>query len=150
MSPDFNIIEHTGPPDEAVRNDIFDLYRTIFHSEPNEEAVERLTYSRDLLALIAYENDVPVAFKVGYRQDPDTYYSWLGGVLPEFRRKGLAYQLMIRQHNWARSMGYRFIQTKTLNRWREMLILNLRNGFSITGAYMGKDGRLRLILEKEL
>lgn len=144
------IEEYEGPPEEAVQNEIFDLYRTIFNTEPNAEARERLLTSRDLLSLIAYMDEVPIAFKVGYRQDPDTFYSWLGGVLPEYRRNGLAQQLMLRQHYWARSRGYRFIQTKTLNRWREMLILNLRHGFSITGAYLAKDGRLRLILEKEL
>jgi hypothetical protein len=31
-----------------------------------------------------------------------------------------------------------------------MLALNLLHGFLITGTYIGKDGRLRIILEKEL
>jgi predicted GNAT superfamily acetyltransferase len=150
MESEFNIAEHVGSPNEEVQNEIFELYRAIFNSEPNDEARERLSISRDILTLLAYNNNLPVGFKVGYRQDPDTFYSWLGGVLPEFRGNGLASQLMNRQHNWARSMGYKFIQTKTLNRWREMLILNLRNGFNITGTYVGKDGRLRLILEKSL
>jgi GNAT superfamily N-acetyltransferase len=150
MSDDIQIIAHHGPPDAALREEIFELYRRIFNSEPNEEAQERLTHNPDLLLLLAYEGDKPVAFKVGYRQDPDTFYSWLGGVLPEHRRQGIAVTLMRHQHDWAQAQGYRFIQTKTLNRWREMLILNLRHGFAITGSYLGKDGRLRIILEKEL
>lgn len=145
-----NILEHAGPPDESLQAEIFELYRTVFHSEPNQEALERLSKNEDLLILVAYDEDTPVAFKIGYRQDPDTFYSWLGGVLNEYRRQSLATQLMQRQHDWARARGYRFIQTKTLNRWREMLILNLRNGFDIMGTYVGKDGRLRLILEKQL
>lgn len=145
-----NIVEHIGPPNEDLQADIFELYRTIFHSEPNQEARERLSKNEDLLTLMVYDEDVPVAFKIGYRQDPDTFYSWLGGVLREHRRQGIALQLMQHQHNWARAQGYRFIQTKTLNRWRDMLVLNLRNGFDIVGTYVGKDGRLRLILEKEL
>lgn len=147
----FEIAEHVGAPDAALQAEIFDLYRTIFNSEPNQEAQERLSNSRDLLILLAYdEADNPVAFKIGYRQDPDTFYSWLGGVLPHSRRHGLAQTLMHRQHEWARAQGYRFVHTKTLNRWREMLVLNLRNGFDIVGTYIGKDGRLRIILEKQL
>lgn len=145
-----NIVEHIGAPNEDLQTDIFALYRSIFHSEPNQEARERLSKNEDLLTLMVYDDDVPVAFKIGYRQDPDTFYSWLGGVLSEHRRQGLAAQLMQHQHNWARAQGYRFIQTKTLNRWRDMLVLNLRNGFDVMGTYVGKDGRLRLILEKEL
>lgn len=144
-------VEQSGPPDTAMQEEVFNLYRTIFNSEPNEEARERLLHSRDLLIVLALdENDLAVGFKIGYRQDPDTFYSWLGGVLPDYRRQGIAVQMMQRQHDWARQEGYRFIQTKTLNRWHDMMILNLRHGFSITGTYVGKDGRLRIILEKEL
>ena len=144
------IIEHLGAPDAALREEVFELYREIFNSEPNEEAHERLHHSRDLLLLLVYHDEAPVAFKVGYRQDPDTFYSWLGGVKAEYRRQGVALALMQYQHAWAKAQGYRFVQTKTLSRWRDMLILNIRHGFSITGTYVGKDGRLRIILEKEL
>ncbi len=150
MSDNINIIEHTGPPEETLRNEVFELYRAIFNSEPNEEAQERLMHQRDLLVLMAYDADQPIAFKVGYRQDPDTFYSWIGGVAAHYRRQGIALELMRHQHEWAKTKGYRFLQTKTLNRWREMLVLNLRNGFAIIGTYVGKDGRLRIILEKEL
>lgn len=144
-------IEHTGTPEESMQEEVFNLYRTIFHSEPNDEARERLLHSHDLLIVLALdENDLAVGFKIGYRQDPDTFYSWLGGVLPDYRRMGIASQMMKRQHDWAKEQGYRFVQTKTLNRWRDMLVLDLRDGFSITGTYVGKDGRLRIILEKEL
>lgn len=150
MSDNIQVIEHTGPPEETLRNEVFELYRAIFNSEPNEEAEERLMHQRDLLILMAYDDDQPVAFKVGYRQDPDTFYSWIGGVAAHYRRQGIALELMRHQHEWAKTKGYRFLQTKTLNRWREMLVLNLRNGFAIIGTYVGKDGRLRIILEKEL
>lgn len=147
----FRYIEHAGPPDEVMQEEVFLLYRTVFNSEPNEEARERLLHNRDLLIVLAFDDDdKAIGFKIGYRQDPDTFYSWLGGVLPEYRRQGVATQLMQHQHDWVRQQGYRFVQTKTLNRWREMLALNLLHGFLITGTYVGKDGRLRIILEKEL
>jgi GNAT superfamily N-acetyltransferase len=143
---------HEGSPNAEMEVEIFNLYREIFHSEPNQEARERLTQTRDLLVIIAFDadRDLPVGFKIGYRQDPDTFYSWLGGVLPDYRRQGIAAQLMLNQHEWVKAQGYRYVQTKSLNRWREMIALNLRHGFSITGTYIGKDQRLRIIMEKEL
>ena len=57
---------------------------------------------------------------------------------------------MQHQHEWARQQGYLRIQTKTMNRWRSMLILNLQYGFDIIGTYMGNDGSVRIILQKML
>ncbi len=83
-------IEHTGPPDETLQEEVFHLYRTVFNSEPNEEARERLLHSRDLLIVLALnEEDAAIGFKVGYRQDPDTFYSWLVKV-------GLVYHRLFR------------------------------------------------------
>ncbi|HEY8343405.1 MAG TPA: GNAT family N-acetyltransferase [Calditerricola sp.] len=45
-----------------------------------------------------------------------------------YRRRGIATELMKRQHAWCRRHGYQTIRTHTKNKWREMLILNLRHG----------------------
>lgn len=89
------------------------------------------------------------ACKLGYERKPGHYYSWLGGVLPEFRGQGLAAELMRRQHAWCAAQGYHRIRTQTFNRWRAMLLLNLRFGFDIVGTVQGGRG-LTLVLEKEL
>ena len=53
------------------------------------------------LALIA-EIDKPVGFKIGYdRFKNGSFYSWMGGVLPKFRRMGVAYSLANFQEKWA-------------------------------------------------
>ena len=90
-----------------------------------------------------------VGCKLGYERQPAHYYSWLGGVRPEFRGRGLAAELLGRQHAWAREQGYRSIRTHTYNRWRAMLLLNLRHGFDIIGTMQGCRG-LTIVLEKEL
>lgn len=90
-----------------------------------------------------------VGCKLGYERQPGHYYSWLGGVLPEFRGQGLAAELLGRQHAWAREQGYHRIRTHTYNRWRAMLLLNLRHGFDIIGTVQGRHG-LTIVLEKEL
>jgi hypothetical protein len=63
---------------------------------------------------------------------------------------GIASGLMSRQHDWCRAHGFAKVRTKTLNQWRNMLILNLKHGFEITETYPGTDGKLRIVLEKQL
>lgn len=145
------IAEIQGRPDDIVRPALYILYEAIFGKPPGKKVEDRLNTSADLLLLMAQTPEgTPVGFKIGYRQDPHTYYSWLGGVLPEYRRQGIAEKLMARQHAWAKEQGYRRIQTKTMNRWRSMLVLNIKSGFDVIGTYVGADGVVRIILEKGL
>lgn len=96
---------------------------------------------------LAFSGDQPVACKLGYERKPGHYYSWLGGVHPDHRCQGLAAELMRQQHAWCAAQGYHTIRTQTFNRWRAMLLLNLRFGFDIVGTVQGGRG-LTLVLEK--
>lgn len=91
-----------------------------------------------------------IGYKLGYENDPWEFYSWLGGVLPEYRELGIASALMTAQHEWCASQGYHKILTKTQNRWREMLLLNIKAGFHIIGTQESAEGGLKIILEKKL
>jgi ribosomal protein S18 acetylase RimI-like enzyme len=54
--------------------------------------------------LIASFNGILCGFKVAYSRDEgSSLYSWMGGVLPEYRRKGIA-------RNLSRIMEYLAIQ----------------------------------------
>jgi GNAT superfamily N-acetyltransferase len=113
--------------------------------------LERLAGAPDFHLVMARAPDGrPAAFKCGFREGPLTFYSWLGGVLPEFRRQGLGRRLMERQHAWCRERGYRYVRTKTRNQWRSMLILNLTVGFEIIGIHTGRDGTVKILMEKKL
>lgn len=145
------IESYTAPLPEKVRAAILQLYQRVFDAEPNAKVLERLDKATGLHVLLAYNADrEPIAFKTGYRQDLHTFYSWIGGVDQAYRNQGIASLLMQRQHVWCYEQGYRFVQTKTLNRWRNMLILDLKHGFEVVGLQQGKDGTLRIILEKTL
>lgn len=103
---------------------------------------ERLPRVADPMLLVAVRPDQAVqGFKLGYRRGDDLFYSWLGGVLPEARRAGVARSLAEAQHEWARSAGYRTIETRTRCQNRPMIILNLRLGFEIIGLDMDRQGR---------
>jgi len=84
------------------------------------------------LILVAFANEEPVGFKVGYERD-GAFYSWMGGMLPDFRRLGLAKALADAQERRARQQGYKTITCKTRNCHKGMLIFALKNGFDIIG-----------------
>ncbi len=89
-------------------------------------------------------------FKVGYERD-GLFYSWLGGVLPAYRRRGIASALADHQEAWARANGYSTITFKTRNQHKNMLIFALQNGFDIVG-FKEKDQveTNRILLRKVL
>jgi GNAT superfamily N-acetyltransferase len=101
------------------------------------------------LAIASIETQ-PVGFKIGYEQNQNEFYSWLGGVLPEFQGLGIAQDLMTAQHQWCRSQGYSIIGTKTQNRYKSMLMVNIKNGFEIIGTEPDDKDGLKILMEKKL
>lgn len=116
-----------------------------------EEYIKRLQGTNQLV-LIAYNDQTPLGFKVGYDHYKDgSFYSWLGGVIPEHRKKGVAKKLSVVQENWALAVGYKSIKMKTRNKYKSMLQFALSNGFSIIGFEQKDDvNNYRILLEKKL
>lgn len=114
-----------------------------------EEVAEILTSHRRWLAQFALAGARVVGFKLGYAERPRRFYSWLGGVDPDFRRRGIARRLMQEQHGWCRDAGFEVVETVTTNDFRPMLILNLHSGFDVVGTRV-VDGRLSIVLHKHL
>jgi len=89
-------------------------------------------------------------FKVGYERD-GYFYSWMGGVIPGFRRNGIALALAIEQENWARAQGYTSVTFKTRNIHKAMLSFSLNNGFNIIKVDPHEDvAQHRIWLKKML
>lgn len=91
----------------------------------------------------------PVGFKIGYASGAREFYSWLGAVLPEYQRMGIASRLMRAQHECCVGRGFARIRTKCLNFNEAMLMLNLRHGFLVFDTEITEEG-LKLVLEKRL
>ncbi|MEL6142372.1 MAG: GNAT family N-acetyltransferase, partial [Bacteroidota bacterium] len=94
-----------------------------------EEYAKRLTGLPHLILLAEIE-DQPVGFKVGYQRE-EFWYSWMGGVHPHFRRRGIALALAEEQEKWAQLQGYPHVTFKTLNRHQAMLLFAISRGFQI-------------------
>jgi ribosomal protein S18 acetylase RimI-like enzyme len=120
-------------------------------TNPYGEAVYREKLAgKPHLILVACEGLFPVGFKVGYQRESDgSFYSWMGGVLPDFRRRHVARLLAEAQEKWAAQHGYRRITCKTRNRHKAMLLFALKNGFRITAVDPQPDpDENRIWLEK--
>lgn len=133
-----------------LKKDIEKIYPKIFESFNAEKFFKKFDYHLKFLMLVAYENHEAVGFKFGYAQDTDLFYSWSGGVLPEFRGKGIAKRLMEMQHQWAKEQDYKRIETRTRNKFPEMIALNVKSKFHIVGTFTEIDGAAKIILRKEL
>jgi predicted GNAT superfamily acetyltransferase len=85
------------------------------------------------LILTAYDDHIPIAFKIGYHRHSDgSFYSWMGGVLPNYRRKGIANNLAHHQETWAKKKGYNSIKLQTRSKHNAMQALAINRGFQIT------------------
>lgn len=76
-----------------------------------------------------------------------------GGVHPDHRRQGIGRALLREQHRLAKDRGYSCIRTGTALPLKPMMILNLQEGFEITGLedVSGDGWHARcLMFEKEL
>ena len=115
-----------------------------------EEYRKRLVNTYHIL--IGFHQNQPVGFKAGYQRGSEgQFYSWMGGVIPAFRKYGLAKELALKQEAWAREKGYKSIWFKTRNRNREMLHFAINHGFNVTEVQPKPNIEdYRIILEKSL
>ncbi|MCG7536907.1 GNAT family N-acetyltransferase [Pseudoalteromonas sp. OOF1S-7] len=95
-----------------------------------EQILQRLA-GRTYLALIVSCNSQPVAYKLGYEQAPQQFYSWLGAVIPDFRGKGMARALLLEQEHWCREQGFSHIEVKTMNRFKTMMQMLVSHDYHI-------------------
>ena len=93
---------------------------------------------RTVLSLLALVDDVPAGFKIGYHER-EHFYSWIGGVLPKYRRMGLATLLADEQELLVRASGTLMIRMKTRNRFRTMILFALGRDFYLSGVEQRDD-----------
>ncbi|GAB3316344.1 hypothetical protein GCM10027299_06440 [Larkinella ripae] len=141
-----------GFPPERILGEISQLHLRVFSGQTAEELLQefREVQNRNLLTILALDQQTVVGYKMGYQRKPGHFYSWLGCVNPDYRRQGIAGELMRQQHDWCREGGFQAVRTHTRNQWRDMLILNLRHGFDIIGTIANAGGHTTIVLEKRL
>jgi GNAT superfamily N-acetyltransferase len=143
------IIDIVGPEDLPI---IAQLYNQIFRPPRDVESFRRRFRGRyNILQLVARVQNRPVGFFLGFELKPTVYFAWFYGVIPEFRRQGIASQLMEAVHSWARQNDYESIRFECHNQHRPMLHLAIALQYDIVGIRWDPDrGDNLVIFEKVL
>ena len=143
------IIEVAGPEDLPA---IVKLYNQIFRPARDVESFQRRYLGRhNVLQMVAQVNNRPVGFFLGFELKPRVFFAWFYGVLPSFRRQGIASQLMDAVHSWARLNDYEKIRFECHNQHRPMLHLAIAQEYDIVGIrWDGDRGANLLLFEKSL
>ena len=139
-----------GPPDlriERLDLDRFGEIRQLNEAVFGDDRVIFRLDRDDLTLLLATVLGRPVGYKVGYAESGTTFYSAKGGVLTDWRRRGIARALLLRMESEARRMGYaRFAYDTFPNKHPGMTALGMAEGFRVTAAGYNaayRDFRLR-------
>lgn len=110
---------------------ISDMNKILF----NEDRIINHYDHPDLIILLTEVNGLRAGFKIGYGQNDRTFYSAKGGVMPAFRRHGLARSMTHEMIRIASKLGYSTFEYDTFpNKGHEMLAMGLADGFKITEA----------------
>lgn len=131
---------------------IVDLYGEVFRP-PRERAhfERRLKGRANTLMLLAIIEKRPVGFAIGYEIKPGTFYCWLIGVLPDYRRLGIAAQVMEALAAWADDNNYHTVRFECYNAQRPMLHLAINQNYNIVGIRYDADvGDNLIIMEHQV
>jgi ribosomal protein S18 acetylase RimI-like enzyme len=143
------IVVREAPIEEAVEvNKTIGEFDAAYQKSYFEERYE----GRKHLILVGYINDQRAGYVVGYDRDQDgSFYCWMAGVDPKFRRQRVLTSLMEYQSNWAKAHGYASLKIKTRNNRREMLSNLVKQGFLFTNVVAQPEIQdNRISLEKTL
>jgi GNAT superfamily N-acetyltransferase len=143
------IIDLVGPEELPT---ICSLYNHIFRPQRDLESFRRRFLGRyNVLMLVARLEDEPVGFFIGFELKPTVFFAWFYGVAPEYRRQGIASQLMDAVHSWAKQNEYDTIRFECHNKHRPMLHLAIALEYDIVGMRWDPDRGDNLVLfEKTL
>lgn len=133
---------------DVILDGIIELHKDIFGT--TDDLINKIANKPKLLVVTAMNGTKVIGYKIGYELDNNKFYSWLGGVDRNYRKHGIASELMKKQHEYLKENGYSVVQTKTMNKWRDMLVLNIKNGFDVIDTYIDEKGLYKIILEKKL
>ena len=85
---------------EVKQGDFYDLIAIEqqipeFLTPKNIENLRQRLAGKEHLLLVTYDSGRPVGYKLGYALNKETFYSWLGAVIPSHRKLGLAQKMLI-------------------------------------------------------
>lgn len=144
-----NVIVKEVPIEEAVK-----VHATVteFDEQRGKEDFEKRYADKEHLITVAYIRGKPIGYMISYDRDGDgSFYCWMAGVNPKYRRRGALKALMSYLENWLKAHGYSKIAIKTRNNRRSMLVYLMKHGFFLVGVNPRDTvEENRIMLEKPL
>lgn len=111
----------------------------------------RLAGRQNVLLLVAQIERRPVGFSLGIELKPNVFFAWLIGVLADYRRAGVATQLVEAESAWATERGYQYLRMECHNAHRPVLMMAIQLGFNVVGLRWDADRSDNLVIfEKTL
>ncbi|MFB6214163.1 MAG: GNAT family N-acetyltransferase [Candidatus Nanohaloarchaea archaeon] len=140
--------------EETSFEEVNAIHRQIpeFGEEHLEERYHDRCPDSDPSRLVARENSEKYGYVVAYDKFGDgSYYVWMAGVKPDYRREGVMSALVERVLEIADSKKYEAVKIKTRNERKAMRHLLINRGFEVCG-YNEKENldRGEIIHIKEL
>ncbi len=133
-----------GPGELPV---IAELYNEIFRPPHDVAWFKRRFLGRhNPLILLASLDKQPAGFATGFELKPNTFFAWLTGVHPAFRRNGIATQIHEAEADWARDHGYLYLRMECHNAHRPILHLAIATGFNVVGLRWDQDRSENLLI----
>ena len=131
---------------------ITDLYNQIYKPRRDEAFFKRRFLGRyNPVIMTAIVDGNPVGFFLGFELKPSVFFEWLYGVLPHYRRQGIAAQLMDAANAWAKQHEYTSSRLECHNQHRPMLHMAIKAEYDILGIRWDPDRHANLVIfEKAL
>jgi mycothiol synthase len=136
---------------EDVLSEVYDLYTSTRIDQPTLGRVTARPFEEWRREVFEELHAIPEAFFIAIAGDrmvgccalhpsaEDVARILITGVLPAFRRRGIARALKLRAHGWARENGYREIHTSTAAANAGMVALNTALGYAIVDSWGGYE-----------
>jgi GNAT superfamily N-acetyltransferase len=136
----------------SLFHDAFSVHQQIpefqIDSTTYNQLTERINNVKQALIFVAYIDNLPVGYLMGYERY-SSFYIWLAGVLPSHRRERIFVQLMDRVEQWATKKNYNSLTIKTRNYFKSMLLFLISHDFKFIDIDKRDSiNNHRLILEK--
>jgi GNAT superfamily N-acetyltransferase len=126
---------------------IADLYSQMFQPARGPEFFRRRFLGRyNALILVASMEGRAVGFFVGFELKPTVFFAWLYGVLPDYRRQGVATQMVDAAEAWAKDHGYESVRLECHNNNRPVLHAAIQHGYDIVGIRWDPDHSANLVI----
>lgn len=139
-----------GKPESRIISKLLELYVEFFNDADTEFFKQRISEHSKLYTILAFHDEKLIGFKIGYPYSETTFYSWIGGVHQDYRKQGVASKLAELQEIFTKKEGNKKLRTKSMNTYKPMMILNLKNGFDILNIYTNTKGQTKIVFEKDL